>query len=316
MRNPSAAEALEAASPRNAEPSDRVEIEWQFDAPDLRPVRRLLASIGSEGADADGRSHVRILPQAAREQIDLWLEVEAEVAEHPSWDFEGEGAEYLAAHDNPFSRLNMKGRVRSEIPMGVGLGSSAAARLAASALSSPWDVKSHVIDAGADEGHYDNVAASAAGGIRIVSQKVDEKLPNPGWGLALFIAHQPLPTEKARSVLPDEVPLADATFNASRTALLVRSIMSKRPSLLGEALRDRLHQPHRLHLYPWVDEVIHVAEAAGAYGAAICGAGPSVFAFCAPSQAERIAKAMEDEHPLRGRALVSKITDKGMFRTL
>src|SRR5260370_18440624 len=84
--------------------------------------------------------------------IDLWLEVEAEVADHPSWDFEGEGAEYLAPHDNPFSRITMKGRVRSEIPLGAGLGSSAPAPLAASALSSPLDVKSHVIDPGAAEG--------------------------------------------------------------------------------------------------------------------------------------------------------------------
>src|SRR3979409_993914 len=84
--------------------------------------------------------------------IDLWLEVEANEAAHPSWDLEGEGADFLAAHENPFTRLKMKGRVRSEIPLGVGLGSSAAARLAASALSRPWDVKSHVIEAGAGEG--------------------------------------------------------------------------------------------------------------------------------------------------------------------
>jgi homoserine kinase len=104
-------------------------------------------------------------------------------------------------------------------------------------------------------------------------------------------------------------------FNAGRTALLVRAITARRPSLLAQALRDRLHQPHRLHLYPWTQSVMNAAESAGAYGSAICGAGPSVFAFCPPAQANRVARAMAASEPHHGRGLVTRVTDKGMFRT-
>ena len=58
------------------------------------------------------------------------------------------------------------------------------------------------------------------------------------------------------------------------------------------------------------------ADRAGAYAASICGSGPSVFAFCAVSQAVRISRIMAAAAPQHGRALVTKVTDKGMFRSL
>src|SRR5690242_13651389 len=94
--------------------------------------------------------------------VDLWLEVEAEPAEFAEWTFEGEGAEVLGAGPNPLSRLPFRGHVRNEIPIGVGLGSSAAARVAAHALLGhelPW------VPAAAEEGHADNAAAACLGGV-------------------------------------------------------------------------------------------------------------------------------------------------------
>jgi len=249
--------------------------------------------------------------------IDLWLEVEAEASEHPEWHYEGEGADFLFAHPNPFSALPMKGRVTSDIPLGVGLGSSGAARLAASALTSPWDITSHTIDASSEEGHADNVAASANGGVvLVVSEHHHEALPDPGWDLALFVANVPLTTEKARASLPESVSREDAIFNAAHLGMLIKAISTNRPDMLREAMRDRIHQPHRMHLYPWAADVMQAADIAGAYGSAICGAGPSVFAFCPPRTAKKVSEAMHQAAPEHGRPLVTRISEKGMFRSL
>src|SRR3989440_10477994 len=151
--------------------------------------------------------------------VDLWLEVEAEEADEPEWEFEGEGAELLREEPNPLSLLPMRGWARSDIPLGVGLGSSAAARVAAAALQGSEDP---IGDAGRQEGHYDNVAAAVMGGLVAVVGEEVHGLPVPDLEVALFVAPSPVPTEEARAVLPEQLERADAVFNMSRVAALVQ----------------------------------------------------------------------------------------------
>jgi homoserine kinase len=241
--------------------------------------------------------------------VDLWLEVEAEEWDEPQWEFEGEGAELLQESPNPISVLPMRGWVRSTIPVGVGLGSSAAARVAAATLQGSEDP---IGDAGREEGHYDNVAAAVMGGMVAVVEDEVYGLPVPDLEIAVFVAPSPVATTLARSVLPEQVSRADAIFNLSRLAALLQVIHSREWPRLDAALEDRLHQPYRLPLFPWAEEVMAAAREAGAYGAALAGAGPSVYAFCERRLGEGVAVAMEDAGPEDGYGLVTKVTRHGL----
>jgi homoserine kinase len=241
--------------------------------------------------------------------VDLWLDVEAEEADEPDWEFEGEGAELLAAAPNPLSVLPMRGWVTNDIPVGVGLGSSAAARVAAAALRGDEDP---IGAAGREEGHYDNVAAAVMGGVVAVVGDEVHGLPVPELEVALFVAPSPVPTEEARAVLPAQVSRDDAVFNAARVAAFVQILHTRQWPMLDAALDDRLHQPYRMSLYPWAQEVIEAAREAGAYGAALAGAGPSVFAFCERRLGEDVAAAMEEAGPEEGYGLVTKVVRQGL----
>ncbi|HEX6488678.1 MAG TPA: homoserine kinase [Candidatus Dormibacteraeota bacterium] len=243
--------------------------------------------------------------------VDLWLEVEAQAAGEAAWTFEGEGADWLGDSDHPFADVAMRGRVVNGIPVGVGLGSSAAARAAALALCGVRG-RELLARTAALEGHADNAAAALQGGVVAVVGGAVHRLPAPRTDVALFVAAERVPTEAARAVLPRRVSREDAIFNAARLALLVRALHTRRYALLAEALNDRLHQSYRARLYPWLPAAIAAGVTAGAYGAALSGAGPSVMAFTPVGEGQRIGRAMAEAAGVPGRVVVTRPVKRGL----
>ncbi|MCS7253023.1 MAG: homoserine kinase [Armatimonadota bacterium] len=194
-------------------------------------------------------------------------------------------------------------RLRNFIPLERGLGSSAAARvggiLAATALLQMELKSEDVLTLAAKlEGHTDNVAPALLGGLVISGWKSD--------GTGVFAVRLPIeyvppavvlipncvvPTELARSILPKTVPLNDAVFNLGRACLLLGSLVAGKIEFLREALMDRLHQPYRQKLMPWLSEVISAALEAGAIAACLSGAGSAIAAFV-KDNAEAVSDAM------------------------
>jgi homoserine kinase len=189
-------------------------------------------------------------------------------------------------------------RISSEIPLSVGLGSSAAAIVAGLLAADHLfeldaDVLAHAVEL---EGHPDNVAAALNGGFVVCDgTRVDRFEPPMGLEAVLVIPHEPLDTETARSVLPSEVSRADAVFNVAHASMLMLGLARGDWELIGEGLKDRLHQPFRAELYPRSAALLERAPALGALGATISGAGPSVVMWCLFEQTGQVVEALERE---------------------
>lgn len=253
---------------------------------------------------------------AAALAFDLYLKVNAKTAAGFSLTAHGRDTEIcgkaenhllietykdvLRAEGKPIPPLAL--RIDNEMPIGKGCGSSAAARLAGIALAVHfgklgWNDAQIIGEASRREHHPDNAAACWLGGLVVarISGEAEAqaiKFPMKGkWPLLFVVPEQPLSTEAARHVLPDQYSRADAVANIQNSMLLLGAFVQGKPGLLSSALQDRVHQPYRAPLCPLLPAMQQRVGNDGMAGVALSGAGPSVLVFLDPRHRPEKIKA-------------------------
>src|SRR5580658_3504560 len=180
-------------------------------------------------------------------------------------------------------------KINNDIPIGKGLGSSAAALtagviIAQHLLDLRWTPARILNEAARLEGHPDNVAACVLGSIVVSAEEpgglthaIRLEMP-PQFEVAVVVPNFAVPTRESRAVLPDCYSQADVVFNLQRTALLIAGLATADASVFPAALDDRLHQPFRAQLVPGLAEILRL-RIPGLLGCTLSGAGPSVLVF-------------------------------------
>lgn len=200
--------------------------------------------------------------------------------------------------------------IESDIPLSRGLGSSATAivggLVAANELAGNILTRAEIAKLAIEiEGHPDNVVPALLGNCQLST------FEGNSWHICdipwhedivpvLGIPEFELSTQMARSVLPLKLDRADAIFNIARMGLLIRALGNNRQDLLRIALEDKLHQPYRQALIPGYEGVKAAALEAGAWGAVISGAGPTILALTNLTKVNAVAGAIVEAWKAEG----------------
>ena len=196
----------------------------------------------------------------------------------------------------------VKIHIDAHIPIGRGLGSSAAL-LVAGAMGAnvlrgnKLSTQGLLNITNAMEGHPDNLAPAFYGGL--TASMVDNGLPvtvnfplHPDWDFIALIPDFPLATTFARSVLPTELPRAEAVYNIAHGALVLKALELGDEKLLRTAMQDRLHQPYRKKLIQDYDAIEALVRTTGA-GFCLSGAGPTLLCITRDERLEeKLAKKL------------------------
>ena len=194
-------------------------------------------------------------------------------------------------------------QLRNEIPLGMGCGSSAAARVAGVTLAVyfgqlGWGRERIFEEVARLEGHPDNAAACVFGGF-VVSGAKDgageggpavavTMTPPEGWSAVLAIPARPLATSESRAVLPEQYARRAAVSTVQCVALLTAGFARADEELVRAGMHDWLHEPYRAEVCPLLPALRELRSEAGVLGVVLSGAGPSVLVLCRSDAAEAI----------------------------
>lgn len=196
--------------------------------------------------------------------------------------------------------------IESNIPLGKGVGSSAAAITgavwAAHALSGKTPENGLVLQEAAQlEGHADNAAASLLGGLVVSARAhtkrgmITQKLIWPEeWCTIVTVPPYVLSTKKSRAALPKQVSHVDAVGNVQKVALLLAAVQNKDEEAMHEALHDRLHEPYRLQLVPELSAIRKIVSDLPVMGCVLSGAGSSVLTIVNRRHRQQVVEVLKN----------------------
>jgi len=244
--------------------------------------------------------------------LDLFLELEVE--ETGEYSFDPAGLDVPTGRDNLLVRAfetlhsadGIAFRLKQTIPLGRGLGSSAAAivagLVAADHLYELALSEKEMFARGTElEGHPDNVAAAIYGGIVICDpipeggQPEASRFPPPDGleGILVIPNEEEVPTEQARAAIPTQIPTREALGNIFSAARLTLGLYRGDLGLIAASLKDNIHQGRRRDLYPRSLALVENARDLGALGGTISGAGPTVLVWTTWQDAGKVSEELE-----------------------
>ncbi|GIW51965.1 MAG: homoserine kinase [Gemmatimonadales bacterium] len=258
--------------------------------------------------------------------IDLWLEARLVEGEGPAI-YRGTLEHLDPARDlftatfvaeSPPGGTHLE--VESRIPVGKGLGSSAAAIVAALALADlarGLELRQDTIfdRASRIEGHPDNAGPAVYGGLFLASSHRTQLKLNSEVGIALAIPEASIDTRQARALLPEQISREAAIGQAARAAALVLGLTGGEPELIAFGMEDHIAVPCRRKLIIGYDAAVRAGLEAGAWGVTISGAGSALLAFAPKAAAAEVAGAMAQALTRAGnpaRDLAPEPSDRGL----